>query len=67
MTDQQTDEERAGNREVLRIRGEALAWSQKSAANRQAVLTEYHRRADSGEMLDIAWKRALWVAYKRRK
>lgn len=70
MTDQQpqeTAEERAERRRVLRIRGEALRWAYEGD-NMKIVKTEYRRRVEHlGEFMLTAWRRALWVAYQRSR
>jgi len=52
-------------REVLRIRGEALRWWGESDEAKQAVSYHYRRLAP-GSFLHISFRRALWVAYKQR-
>jgi len=51
--------------DILRIRGEAIGWALQGS-NMVLVRAEYRRRVEhKGEFLLDAWRRALWVVYRR--
>jgi hypothetical protein len=64
MVDERSDEERAEERSILLTRTRALKWAYKGN-NMDAVRAEYRRRCEKGEVLLLAWRRSLWVCWRR--
>jgi len=63
--DERTAEERARDRQILHTRGAAITWAMQGSNMVDYVRPEYHRRMQRGEALFRAWRRAIWVCFKR--
>ncbi len=63
--DERTPEEIAAAREIQKTRGAALLWAAEGTNTEDYINPEYRRRVDRGEGLMVAWRRAIWVSFKR--